>query len=205
MKALELMGLSYQDLTAVALNDGAVTPEIQVKKVEEKLEAMIKAQEAAELSKAEDTKKAAAQREEHVINDFKKKIISFLDSDPKSYEAIKFRQAEDWVYSTIEEHYQRTIDPETGVGIVMTEKEAADKVEAALRKEYQEASRLSFLVPTQKPTERQKLVETTQFKPRPQRTLTNQLSAMPQAPRTRPLSDDERVRKAIAYAQGLRA
>lgn len=209
MKALELLGLSYQDLTNTALNDGAVTPEIQVRKVEEKLDSYLKSQEAAERERAEAAQKQAKQNEERVITDFKKDISTFIDADPKQYELIKFEGMEEFIYLTIDEHYNRTVDPQTGIGKIMSIKEAADKVEAMLEKKYNDARKLTkFNIPNPTPKvaiEADKGQRITfQERPRVARTLTNQLSATPQQPRTRPLTDDQRIQKAIAYARGLR-
>lgn len=206
MKAIEHLGYSYQDLTAAALNDGTLPPEIQVRKVEEKFDAYIKAQEAAEKQKAEDAKKEAAKSEEKVIHDFKSEINAFIDSDPLAYELIKFDGLQDYVFLTIDEHYSRTMKPETGVGEVMSIKDAADKVEKMLEKKYEDAKKLTKFNQQPKPILPAHVAKPQDFtaRPKPQRTLTNQLSATPAPPRTRPLTDDERVQKAIAYARGLR-
>lgn len=205
MKALELLGLSYQDLTKVALQDGEIPAEVQVRKVEEKFDSYIKAQEAAELQRAEDSKRQAAQREEQVISDFKSEINTFVDSDPKKYELVKFEGLQDYIYLTIDEHYNRTVDPQTGIGKIMSIKDAADKVESMLEKKYEDAKKLEKFK-TQAPSLASQVVKQQSFNIRPQqpRTLTNQQSATPTNARTRPLTDDERIAKAIAYAKGLR-
>ena len=213
MKALELLGLSYQDLTQTALNDGSVPPEVQVRKVEEKFDSYIKAQQLAEQEKAETAQRQAKQQEEKVIGDFKAEITSFINADPKTYELIKFEGLEELIYDTIDENYNRTIDPQTGIGKIMSIKEAADKIEAMLDKKYEDARKLEkFAKQTKAPQVAQAAIAHTQFVERnkavqPQRTLNtlnNQMSATPAKPRTRPITDDERVQKAIAYARSLR-
>ena len=209
MKALELLGLSYQDLTQTALNDGSVPPEIQVRKVEEKLDSYLKAQEAAERQRAEDAQKQAKQQEEKIISDFRAEINSFIDSDPKSYELIKFEGLTDLVYDIVDEHYSRTINPETGIGEILSIKDAADKLETQLEKKYNEAKKLSKLntQPQQLASQLANHVvkpQTFTERPRAARTLTNQNSATPSKPITRTLTDDERIAKAVAYARGLR-
>lgn len=204
-KALELLGIPYQDLTSAMLNDGRITPEIQVKKVEERLDSYLKSQEEAEKQKAESSKREAAAREEQVTTSFKTEIKSFLDSEPQKYELIKFEQLEDFVYDTIDEHYNRTIDPVTGVGKILTIQEAADKIEQALEKKDEDRRKLSKLKINQSPPVIEKVVQQSNFTPRQQpKTLTNQQTAVPSAPRTKPLTDEERVQKAIAYARTLR-
>ena len=212
MKALELLGLSYQDLTQTALNDGSVPPEVQVRKVEEKFDSYIKAQQLAEQEKAETYKRQAQQQEEKVIGDFKAEITSFINADPKAYELIKFEGLEELIYDTIDENYNRTIDPQTGIGKIMSIKEAADKIETMLDKKYEDARKLDkFAKQTKAPQVAQAAISQIQFTERnkavPQRTLNtlnNQMSATPAKPRTRPMTDDERVAKAVAYAKSLR-
>jgi hypothetical protein len=198
LKALELLGLSYQDLTGIALNDGNIPPELQVKKVEEKLDSYVKAQEAAKLELAEQAKKQAADQEAKVIEDFKGSISSLIDSDPKKYEAIRFEGLQDYVFHTIEEHFLRTNE-------VMSISDAADKVETAIRKKYEDARKLEFLKTKEVPPLMQNVVKQQTFTPRPQqRTLTNKLSATPLPKPTRPMSDEEKVRIAIANVMGRR-
>jgi len=199
MKALSLLGLSYQQMTDIALNDGSVPPEIQVKKVEEKLESYLKAQEAAKQELAESEKRQAAQREEKAIADFKSEIHTYIHSDPKQYELTKFEGLEEYVFLTIDEHFTRTINPETGVGQILSIKEAADKVESMLEKKYADAKKLTKFQ-AQTPPLVENVVKQQQFTTRPkqQRTLTNQLSATPSAVRPRPMTEQQRIDAVIA-------
>lgn len=205
-KALELLGISYGDLTSVQLNDGQATPELHVKKVEEKLDSFLKSQEEEKRAQAEDSKRSAEAQEALALQEFQDAIKVHCESDPKKYELIQFDGSLPMVFQVIDEHYNRTVDPATGKGQIMSISEAADKVEKWLREtKYAKATELEFfktkLAPTQpKPTAEQKLT----FRPPQVRTLTNQQSATPQTARTRPLTDDERIAKAIAYARGLR-
>lgn len=199
MKALSLLGLSYQQMTDIALNDGSVPPEIQVKKVEEKLDSYLKAQEAAKQELAESEKRQAAQREEKAITDFKSEIHTYIHSDPKQYELTKFEGLEEYVFLTIDEHFTRTINPETGVGQILSIKEAADKVESMLEKKYADAKKLTKFQ-AQTPPLVENVVKQQQFTTRPkqQRTLTNQLSATPPAVRPRPMTEQQRIDAVIA-------
>ncbi len=207
-KALELLGISYGDLTNVQLNDGQVTPELHVKKVEEKLDSFLKSQEEAKRVQAEESRRSAEAQEANAVLEFKESIKAHCESDAKKYELINFEgpQMIDMIYAVVDEHYERTIDPTTGKGQIMAAAEAADKVEKWLREtKYAKATELDFfktkLVPPQvKPEAKQQMT----FRPPQTRTLTNQQSATAPAPRTRPLTDDERIAKAIAYAKGLR-
>lgn len=204
-KALELLGMSYKDLTEVQLNDGNVPVDHQLKKLKDEFEQWKKSQEDGTRQAADEAKRKAEADETKIIDDFKGSINKFLDEDPKKYELIKFDGQQALVYDVIDEHYNRTIDPETGTGEILDKAAAADKVEKWLREtKYAKAQELDFfktLLPQQNKPE---VKQEPQFRPQQHRTLTNQLSATPATPRTKPITDDERVAKAIAYARGLR-
>lgn len=203
-KAYELLGLSYQDLTAIELNDGNVPPEVQIKKVEEKFDRFVTEQEEKSRRDADEAKSAAAAQEQQVTQEFRGEIGRFVDANPKDYELIRFEGQQELIYDVIDAHYERTIDPKTGVGKIMSIKESADKVEAHLEKKYNEALALEKLKPKVLPanqTQPAKPQPTTSQKPT---TMTNRMSATPTKPRTSVLTDEERIQKAIAYAQGLR-
>lgn len=211
LKALELLGLSYQDLTQIALNDGEVTPDVHVKRIEEKFDSYLKSQEDAQRQKEEESKRAAEQKEKEMTAKFQGEIKSYLKDNASRYELIAFEQSEDLVYDVIDEHYTRTQPKDadgnpTGPGEVMTIAQAADKVELHLEQKYAKARDLNkvkgLLAPTrqEKPPVAQLKTESRQTP----KTLTNNLSATPSRPRTAPISDEERVQRAIAYARGLR-
>lgn len=205
LKALEYTGHSYKTLTEQALNDGNVPPEFQVQKLKEEFEAWKKSQEEDTRKKAEFEKEAAVKNETKVIEDFKGKIQTYVESDPKKYELIQFDGQMAMVYEVIDENYSRTIDPDTGIGKVMSIEEAADKVEKWLREtKYARATELEFFKSKAPPQAPNEVKQTNQFRPTQNRTLTNELSSTPTPKRSKPITDDERVQRAIAYAKGLR-
>jgi len=170
-KALELLGLSYQELTQAELADGAVPAEVQVKRVEEKLESFVKAQEDAKLQQSQEYQKQQEMNHARTIEKFKGEITSYLNDNGTRYELISFEQSEPLVYDVIDEHYNRTckaaieqaagLDPtdsleaaqraaaDAGIDIsdirgeVMTIAQAADKVELHLEQKYDKARDLN--------------------------------------------------------------
>lgn len=205
-RALELLGLNYDEITKIQLLDGEVPPEVKVKKLEEKLNGFEETQKQKEQAQAEEAKKAAQQAEEKAVSDFKTDINQYLTDNSARYELIQFEGQQNLVFEVIDEHYSRTIDPQTGVGKVLTKAEAADKVEAWLEQKYDKSRSLSKVkalmnLRREAPKEAAKPeVKTSQ----PPKTLTNNLSATQTKPRTTPITDEERIQKAIAYARGLR-
>lgn len=206
LKALELLGLSYQQLTEAALSDGNIPAEVQVKKLEAKVTDLAKAREE-DARKAADEAKAQAERQEaQAVEEFRSEIKGFIEQNPKDYEFIQFEAQENLVFRVINEHYVRTTDPETGVGKIMTIKEAADKVEAFLEKRYEKLLSLekikSKLAPGQgKPPAKPQTIPSS--KPTAP-TLNNTMSPGHVAQPTGLLTDEQRVAKAIAYARGIR-
>lgn len=128
VKMLEEMGITYQDITEMVLNEGNPTPEMLINKMkseyEEKLESL--RNEYLEDKKAEEEAKYNA-----VIENFQQEIVEHVNSN-EDYELIRAQDRADLVYDVIEEHYEET-------GRVLEINEAADAVEQYL---LQEAKKL---------------------------------------------------------------
>lgn len=222
-KALNLLGLSYDEITQAHLNDGELPPQIEIKKLREEIEAYKAAQKEEknhEKERALDSaKKQAEAQESKAIEAFKGEINTYLTDNAARYELINHESEMGLVYDVIDEHYNRTlaqaqqkfeegeISEDQVVGKVMLIKEAADKVEEHLEKKYHKARELNKIkalwgvVPKDAKQEIVKEAKKTQLPPR---TLTNQLSATPSVPKKGIITDQERIQKAIAYARGLR-
>jgi hypothetical protein len=205
LEAIKSRGKSYQDMVQVALNDGNVPPELQIKRLEEKFDNQVRNQQQALMREKEEAESLQARKEQETIDNFKGEINSYLKENAERYEFIHFENNEDLVYGVIDEHYERTKNSETGVGEVLTIVQAADKVEQHLEQKYDKVRTLkkmqTLLAPKQVNQLEKQPLPTSQ-KPK---TLSNTLSASPSKPRNTVMSDDERIAKAIAYARGLRA
>lgn len=222
-RALELLGMSYQDLTQAELNDGMVTPDYKIKQVESKFDSYIKNQEEALLRDREEKQRLEEKRNADTIDQFKGQINSYIKENSGRYELIEFEQEHDLIYDLIDEHYNRTLkeardkaeaegrDPSMEVGQVMKTAEAADKVELLLEQKYQKASTVTkiqgLMAPRPAPTSA-KLDKPNFPEVGPQRqaqkTINNSMAPTQSTRSTGILSDEERVAKAIAYAKGLR-
>lgn len=211
-KALGILGLTYDEITQAHLNDGELPPQVEIKRLREELEAY-KANQSKEKDfekeKAlEFSKKQAEAQEQKAIGEFKGEIGQYLSDNSARYEYISFEDEQDLVFAVIDENYNRTLDAETGIGKVMSIKEAADKVEEFLEKKYIKAKELNKTKALWGaiPKETQKQIAKQENVPQkpPPRTLTNQLSASASTPRKAPITDAERIQKALAYARGLR-
>jgi hypothetical protein len=208
LKALEALGLNYDEISRTVLQDGQLPPDVQVKRVEEKFESYKAEQEKAKEEAKLQEQKRAEEQEQQVITSFKSDITTYLKDNSARYELIKFEEQEDLVFNVIDEHYKRTLDPESGVGKVMSIKEAADKVELWLEQKYERSRSVNKIkglwgmLP--KAIQEQAQKPTSAMQTQKPRTLTNNISATPAPIKRVPVSDEERIQRAIAYAKGLR-
>jgi hypothetical protein len=198
LEALEKKGLSYEELTKIALNDGKLTPEMELKiwqqkmdrKYTEELEAVKSKLAEKEEQEAEQLTKKEEERLNQVIVDFKNQISEEVSSKPEEYELLGM-QGEDGiqtVYDVIDLHYKQT--SEEGEGAIMSVDEASKLVEEHLleeAKQYLNKSKIKKLLETSE--------KTPETKPEVKRetesvTLSNSQSQVSQAGE-RYLSDEE--------------
>jgi hypothetical protein len=136
LKALEEMGLGYDQLTELALNDGKLTPDLQMQLIRSELENDYK-------SKFEELENRLQEREEAEVeakyenakHNFMSEIESAVASDEK-YELINSSNGEELVYNVIEEHYNET-------GNILEIDEAAQAVEEYLEAEVEKMLKLN--------------------------------------------------------------
>lgn len=198
-KAMEALGLTYDQLTQTILKDGEIPPSVEIQRLREELE-QYKAQNKQEKDlEAENRKKMQGEAESRAISDFKSEITTYLKDNSARYELIDFEEAGELVFDVIDEFYNRTIDPSTGIGQVMPMAEAADKVEGHLEKKYLAAKEKSKVkafwgaVPKQV---QQQLEKKQEKLSQPPQTLTNNLS---QKISTKPgrLPEEMRIQKIL--------
>lgn len=180
INTLAELGLSYDKLTELALNDGKLTTDMQMdlmrREIDEKYGSEL---QALKEELAEKERKAEEQKYEEVINGFMNELTSYVNSNDK-YEMIKANDAVDLVYNVIEQHHQET-------GRILSNEEAADQVEEYLFEEAKkllESNKLKGLYQQAKPTE-----EKQERQPSP--TLSNELGTQVSTKGDRFLSDEE--------------
>ena len=106
LKALEELGLDYDKLTELALNDGRLTPDMQMKLMREELENDYK----EKFNSLEERLNAKEKMEEEAKYDavkqgFVGEIESFINENQSDFEYVAHNEATDVVYDVIEEHY----------------------------------------------------------------------------------------------------
>jgi len=124
LKVLEESGLTFEQLAQMVLNDGAPTPDMQIKEALSPFEKQIE-----ELKKKLEEKEAKEQEEklESALQKFMGQITDLVNNDP-NYELIRANDAVNLVYEVIEQHHSET-------GEILGNKEAADAVEEYLLEE----------------------------------------------------------------------
>lgn len=200
-EALELLGLNYDQLSQSILQDGSIPPEVKIKELEGKIGDLDKQRQLDIERQEQDKKSLQAQAETKAIEGFKTEIGTYLSDNKARYELIDFEAQQELVFDVIDTHYTRTLDPETGIGKVMSIKEAADKVEEFLekkeikRKELGKVKTLWGAIPKGAQDQLVKQ-QSNQFTQKP-RTLTNEMSANAQTKPVRP-PEDQRVKGILA-------
>ena len=136
LRALEDMGLSYDKLTELALNDGKLTPEMQMRLMREELEGGYKKKfEELENRLLEKERSDEQRRYDDIQRGFQNEIEDFVESNSDKYELIQANEANDIIYDVIEEHYNDT-------GRILDIEEAAEAVENYLEEEAEKIFRL---------------------------------------------------------------
>jgi len=195
---LKEIGWDYDKLTQSRLQDGAVPPSVEIQQLRDQVTELREQLKKEKDEEAEAQKNQMAQAETKAVSDFKNEISEYLKSKSDRYELIEFEQAQDLVFDVIDEHYNRTINPETGVGEVKPIAEAADMVEEHLEKKYRAAREKTkvkaFWTNMPKPIQAQleKQKEAAQAASQPPKTLTNNMGPKVSGRPSR-LPEDQRI------------
>jgi len=136
-KALEDLGLPYDKLTELALNDKKLTPDMQMKLMRDEIESGYKEKfEALEKRLNDKDQNEKKVRYDNIQKNYMNKVKGFVDSSPETYEFIKANNAEKVIYDVVESHYKES-------GKILTIKEAADAVESHLEEEAEKLLKLN--------------------------------------------------------------
>lgn len=128
LQTLDELGLSYDKLTELALNDGKLTPDMQMDIMRRELEDKYsKELEDIRNELLERDKRMEEQKYEETINGYMAELTNFVNKSD-SYELIKANDAVDLVFDVVENHYNET-------GKILSNEEAADLVERELEAE----------------------------------------------------------------------
>lgn len=149
----EEFGLDLETLTAIAKNEGKLTPEMQLRLKQEQLEASLAEKLAAVEKKLADkeqqeTEQKQKDAESAALREFKSEAQALLKEKAADYELLAMEDdAAQVILDVISAHYEKTkghADPEQpDVGRILSIKEAADLVESHLLDEAKKYTSLS--------------------------------------------------------------
>lgn len=185
-KALETLGLTYNEITEFFLNDEKPTPELREKRLREELTSDFKkeleAREKEAQKKREDEQKEA---EEKALSEFRNKVFEFIDGHKDEYELINLYDAHEVVTSTIEQQFEKT-------NRIMSTKEAADLVEKYLFDKAKSAKKLNPQDAGEKKNADPKARESAPVKSLSNAMTSSAPSILP------PKTEEDRLRRALA-------
>lgn len=108
LSLLEDHGMTYKELTDYILNNNTVTPESQIKSLQDKIEQV----EKQRLLDLEDAKRRELEQQKNhetqVIADFKNEINRFIKAKSETFELTALYDSGDLVYDTVEEYFNKT-------------------------------------------------------------------------------------------------
>jgi len=194
-------GLTYEEVTQFLLNDRKPTPALEAKAVRDEVQRLREELEERERSRQEAAERRALEEQERrqeeteqTIRQWKEELSGFVKQQKDDYELINLYGEYDLVADTVEAYHQRT-------GKVLTNKEAADVVEAHLAEAAEKA------IASKKLSARYQKVEKKEDQRQPgsaqPRTVTTDLTAnLPAVSEQRQRSEDDRMARALAALEG---
>jgi hypothetical protein len=132
VKALESLGLTYEQITNFILGGNKPTPDLEVKAVRDEVDRLRQEQATRDQAQQEAAKRQAEKEYNDIITDFNGEIKGYIAANKDQYELTSMYQGEEIVYQTIEQHFANS-------GKIMTIKEASDLVEQYFEGEVRRA------------------------------------------------------------------
>lgn len=135
---LKELGLSFDQLTNLALNDGKLTPEMQMDLMRQEIDQKYSSElESLRNDLLERDRKQEEAKYNETVQNFQAELANFVN-DNDQYELIRANDATEVVFDVIEQHYNDT-------GRILSKQEAADQVEAYLEEEVEKLLKLNKL------------------------------------------------------------
>lgn len=201
---LKKLGLDYETLTRMALNDGKMTPELQMQLMREEIKAELDGKYGKELEEIKKTRQQEAEEarkvaEERQIAAYKSEISKFIDTNKDKYELVAAEggDATELIYSTILEDYSAKLEAngEVAEDEIMSVEQASEIIEEQLLEEAKKRINLSkikkLLEPAKAPVPKEEPKVGKKVSP----TLSND-QAQEQGAKKQFLSDEESKREA---------
>lgn len=197
-------GYDFSKLAEIELNSGNLTPEMQMKQLEEKWQRKLEEEVGSVKQKLQEKEAMEAQKNvDQRIGEFVNEIETFVESNSDKYELINIQGAIQDVYQLIEDRFAQTIEYDEngekieGTGEILSIEEACDYIERHLENEVKKftAAKKFNLNKTAAPS-----APAAESKPAPRNsaTLSNNQSAQIPTQGTHKLSKEESLKRAAA-------
>ncbi len=108
VKALEALGLTYEQLTQFLLNGNKPTPELEIASVKQEIERLRNETALKEKAAREAQEQAARAEYQRTLSEFNAEINDYVKSNADKYELTAMYQGESIVQATIEQHFNNT-------------------------------------------------------------------------------------------------
>jgi hypothetical protein len=194
LETLQELGIGYETLTQIALNDGKLTPELQMELLKSEMSSGLQSQiEELKTQLSEKEEKEAQQRHEQTISGFRKQIKEHISSNGENLEllAVEGDEGANLVYDVIAEHYNEYEE-------VLDVNTAAELVENHLLEEAKKRINLSKIRKLMGPSMETKTQDSKPLDKKSSVTLSNDQSQTSSTGR-RELSDEEALREAAKH------
>ena len=190
--ALEDTGLTYQQLTEFYLNDGKLTPDQQVRQVQEDLQRLREEQIEREKLEQKNRLEQQAQIVKEAEHAYAEDIGDAVKSNPERFEMIDLYEAHDLVFEVAEEWHAKH-------GQILTPEQACEKVEKYLREKAKKVAQAKALRPSQSDAAPNlSAARPNRPTPAPTRTLSNNLTPTSPTLMSSPRVEQDRMARALA-------
>ncbi len=134
VKALEALGLTYEQITQFLLNGNKPTPELEIASVKQEIERLRQETALKEKAAKQAQEQAARAEYQRTLAEFSNEINDFVKTNADKYELTSMYQGESIVQATIEQHFNNTKK-------ILSIQEAADLVEKYFEEQVQAAQK----------------------------------------------------------------
>lgn len=144
LQTLEELGLPYEKLTELVLNDGQLPLEMQMQLMKEEMDRKYQSEiEKLRSELTEKEKNKLKEQESRAVENYMAEISNFIESAKSEdgtakYELIQANDASDLIFEVVQEYYNEN-------GRILSNEEAADYVESYLEEEAEKLFKLNKL------------------------------------------------------------
>jgi chromosome segregation ATPase len=198
--ALELLGVTYDDLTQAMLTYDQ--PVDKLTEIERKLQMLEEREEKAKQSQKLEEEKAIEEQRQKVVETYQSDLAKFIDSS--EYELVKANEANETVFEVIQHDYQEQVKAGAQKPVLMEFDEACKRVEEYLESQLDKFLQLnkvkSRFEPKDEPKSSFQQASVTPPKASASMTLTNAMKAATEVttPQSRRPSEKELFERAAS-------